>query len=273
MEPYKPQLNFEYPSKLDQSMLKIKVLRNTIVDEHYPFLNKSLGFRFMQGLVYLGIVLPAYIIIKIRLGLQIEGRENFRKNRKLLKNGAMTVSNHIHRWDFLCVHKAVRGRFIYFPAWKGNLDGPDGPVIRFAGGIPIPDNIHAMKSFNNAFDELRAKKKWIHVYPEGSAFFYFQPIRPFKKGVFSMAYRYNLPIIPMAFSYRKPAFPYTLVNVFRFIRKKQKFPMLTLRVGEPLFFDPKLSRKEAIQQMRKECHEAIVRLAGISDNPFPAEGD
>jgi len=25
--------------------------------------------------------------------------------------------------------------------------------------------------------------------------------------------------------------------------------------------------------MRKECHEAIVKLAGVVNNPWPAEGD
>jgi hypothetical protein len=44
-------------------------------------------------------------------------------------------------------------------------------------------------------------------------------------------------------------------------------------IGEPLQLDANLSRKEAVQKMRKDCHETIVRLAGISDNPYPAEGD
>jgi len=49
--------------------------------------------------------------------------------------------------------------------------------------------------------------------------------------------------------------------------------MITLRVGEPLLFDTSLNRKEAVAKMRKNCHEAIVKLAGISENPYPAEGD
>ena len=88
-----------------------------------------------------------------------------------------------------------------------------------------------------------------------------------------MAHRYNLPVIPIAFSYRKPCFPYTLVNWLRSLRGKQKLPMITLSIGEPLVFDENLSRKEAVQKIRKDCHEAIVRLAGITDNPYPAEGD
>ena len=88
-----------------------------------------------------------------------------------------------------------------------------------------------------------------------------------------MAHRYNLPVLPMAISYRKPHFPFTAVNLFRSIIGKQKLPLITLRIGEPLAFDPNLGRKEAVQKMRKDCHEAIVRLAGISNNPYSAEGD
>ena len=49
--------------------------------------------------------------------------------------------------------------------------------------------------------------------------------------------------------------------------------MITLRIGEPLLFDEVLGRKEAVKKMRKDCHEAVVALAGIRDNQYPAEGD
>ena len=88
-----------------------------------------------------------------------------------------------------------------------------------------------------------------------------------------MAYRYNQPVIPMAFSYRKPHFPFTVVNALRSLMGNQKLPMITLRIGEPLLFDENLGRKEAVLKLRKSCHEEVVRLAGISDNPYPAEGD
>jgi 1-acyl-sn-glycerol-3-phosphate acyltransferase len=227
----------------------------------------------MRGLMHLGIYTIVFTLSPIRFGLKIEGREILRKHKKLLKNGAMTVSNHIHRWDFLFVLQALRYRLMYFPAWKENLSGNDEGLIRLAGGIPVPEELRLIKYFNSAFDEIHAKKKWIHVFPESSRFDFFYPIRPFKKGVFTMAYRYNLPVIPIAFSYRRPRFPYTIVNALRSARGKQKLPMITIRIGEPILPDFSLNRKEAVPILRKECHEAIVRLAGIKDNPFPAEGD
>ena len=273
-EPYVPQMDVVYPSRLDEHMINLRITHEVIVDEKYPFLEKSFSFKFMRGLVHLAIFTIIFLILSpLRFGIKIEGRKILRKHRKLLKNGAMTISNHVHRWDFLFILQAVRYRAMFFPAWKENLNTSDKDFMRLAGAVPIPANIRTIKYFNQAFDEIHAMKKWIHCYPEQSLFYYFQPIRPFKKGVFTIAHRYNLPVIPLAFSYRKAHFPFTMVNTFRAIVGNKKLPMITLRVGEPLFFDTSLGRREAVQKMRRDCHEAIVRLAGISNNPYPAEGD
>ena len=271
--PYVPELGINYPSRPDEHMEKINITHERIVDENYPFLDKSFKFNLIRNLVYLLIYTLIFKLSTLRFGVKVEGRKNLRKHRKLLKNGAMTVSNHIHRWDFLFVLQAVKYRKMYFPALKEHVASSDESVVRLAGGIPIPSDIHTMKYFFKAFDEIHAKKMWIHAYPESSLFYYFQPIRPFKKGVFTLAHRYRLPVIPLAFSYRKPRFPFTLVNRLRTLTGNQKLPMITLRIGEPLFFDEKLSRREAVQKIRKNCHKEVVRLAGISNNPYPPEGD
>ena len=267
--PYTPDLGIEYPKNPDEHFLELKKLRDITVDENYPYLDKSFNYLFMRYLMHLGIFVLVFPLIFFRFGLKIEGKSVLKKHRKLLKNGAMTVSNHVHRWDFLMVLQALRYRLMYFPAWKENLSGPDMDLIRLAGGIPVPEDIHSIKFFNQAFDEIVSKKIWIHVFPEGANWHYYQPIRPFKKGVFTMAYRYNLPLLPMAFCYDEPHFPLTVTNLFR----KRKLPAIILRIGEPLLPDTDLPRKEAVQKLRKECHEAMVSLAGISENPWAAEGD
>lgn len=262
---YIPETGLIYPENPDERMISPQNLVEIQVDEHYPYLDKSFWFRFKSNLVYLGIFTLVFFIAPIRYGLRIEGRECLRKNRKLLKNGAITISNHVFRWDFLAVLQAVKYRRMYFPAWKDNLQGRDRNLIRLAGGIPIPASISAMGKFNKAFDELHEKKTWIHVFPEGINWPYYQPIRPFKKGAFSFAYRYKIPVIPMAFSYRKPKGIFALY--------KKQYPLITLRIGEPIMPDMTLPRREAVQRLRKECHESVVALAGITANPFPAEGD
>jgi 1-acyl-sn-glycerol-3-phosphate acyltransferase len=263
-KPYIPRLGLSYPEKLDAHMLETPE-SDLVLDEKYPFLDRSLGFRIKSAFLYLGIFTLVFFLSPLRFGLRIEGRRLLRKHRRLFKNGALTVSNHMLRWDFLMVLQAVRFRRLWFPAWKENLSGPDRTVIRLAGGIPAPDSVRIIKYFNGAFDELHRRKKWFHVFPEGSNWHYFQPIRPFKKGMFTMAQRYNIPVIPMAFSYRESR---GLYKIF-----KKNYPLITLRIGEPILPDPSMSRREGAQWLRAQTHRKIVELAGITDNPYPCEGD
>ena len=273
MTPYVPDLGIKYPENPNEHMDEIKITHERVLDENYPFLDKSFKFNFIRNMMHLTIFALVFTLCSLRFGLKVEGRGNLRKHRKLLKNGAMTASNHIHRWDLLFVLKAVRYRTVYFPALKEHIRSPDEGFVRLSGGIPIPTDVHLMKHFFLALDEIHARKKWIHVYPESSLFDYFQPIRPFKKGVFTLAYRYRLPVLPLAFSYRKPHFPFTLVNLLRRFTGNKELPMITLRIGEPILADGKLSPRDAVQKLRKECHEAMLRLAGITYNQYTAEGD
>ncbi|MDR1956441.1 MAG: 1-acyl-sn-glycerol-3-phosphate acyltransferase [Treponema sp.] len=263
--PYVPELDLVYPRNPDAHMILGPQEVEVRLDEDYPFLDRSLGFRVRSALLYLGIFTVVFIIAPIRLGLRIEGRDKLKKNRALFRKGALTVSNHVLRWDFLCVLQAVRFRRLYFPAWKENISGPDRDLIRLAGGIPVPTDIHGIKYFNLAFDELHRQRKWFHVFPEGSNWPYYQPIRPFKKGMFTMAYKYQLPVIPLAFSYRPSRGLYKLF--------KKNYPLITLRIGDPILPDLSLSRKEAVNRLREQCHTRIVELAGIRDNPYPSAGD
>jgi 1-acyl-sn-glycerol-3-phosphate acyltransferase len=263
--PYIPHLGLQYPEQPDAHMLEHPAEIELTLDERYPFLDTSWPFRFKSALLYLGIFTLVFFISPLRFGLRIEGRRLLKKHRSLFRNGAMTVSNHVLRWDLLIILQAIRYRRLYFPAWKENLTGPDRKLIRLVGGIPVPDKIHTLKYFNQAFEELHRRKKWLHVFPEGSNWHYYQPIRPFKKGMFTLAYQYNLPVIPLAFSYREPRGLYKLI--------KKNYPLITLRIGEPLLPDLSRPRREAVNLLRTQVHKKIVELAGITGNPFPPEGD
>jgi 1-acyl-sn-glycerol-3-phosphate acyltransferase len=263
--PYIPQLGIEYPDRPDEHMLHPEAVIDVVLDETYPFLDKSLLFRLWSALEYLGIFTLVFPLNILRYGLRIEGRSILKKNKALLKNGAMSISNHVLRWDYLMVLQALRWRTMHVAVWRDNVAGPDRNLIRLAGGIPIPDKLGAIKYFNAAFDELVAKKQWFHMFPESTNWHYFAPIRPFKKGVFTMAYRYGIPIIPIAFSYRPAAGLYRLW--------KKKYPLITLRIGEPVVPDATQPRRDEVQRLRSETHRRIVELAGIENNPYPAEAD
>ncbi|GMO49229.1 MAG: hypothetical protein Ta2G_05940 [Termitinemataceae bacterium] len=264
--PYIPNLGIKYPEKTYEHMPLRPKIRDIKFDGNYPYYDKSFKFRFISFMVH-ALIFTFYQVIQIiRFDLKIEGRSNLRKYKQMFKNGALTISNHIMRMDFVCVLYAVRRR-LHFPALAYNMCTKDAGFIRAVGGIPIPAGFDAMRAFNAAFDRLHSEKAWFHSFPEASSWDYNQSIRPFRKGTFTLAYRYNIPVIPMAFSYREPT------GIYRLFKKGQ--PLITLRIGEPIIPNLNLRRKEAVNILREQCHKKIVELAGMleGENPYPCAID
>ena len=252
---YRKDLGYVYPERSDEHMIKVKHLRDTNFDEHYDYLDKSFGYKVKRVLLWILLNPIVFTVVTIRHGLKIEGKENLKKNKKLLKDGAITICNHVFMWDYLCVLKAIRPRMQRHIAWKTNFEGPNGPLIRWVGGIPVPtDNLHAMGKFHRAIKEVLETKQWLHVFPEGSMWFYYPDIRPLKPAVFKFAVKFDKPVIPMAITFRERK------GIFRIFSKN---PFATLRIGEPILPDHSLSRGEAIGKMHKEAYRVMQELIGV----------
>ena len=231
-------------------------------DGTYPYLDKSLKFKFLHTLIYLVLWLVAFPVNWIRFGLKIEGREKIRKNRKLFAGGVMTVCNHVHRWDMVCVLQAMRYRMAWIPMYAEPFKGKDGFKMKYVGGIPIPESISGLGKFNEAMQELRDLKKWIHIFPESCSWKFYAPLRPFKTGAFNMAYRYSLPVVPMILSFR----PRT---GWRKLFGKGE-PLLTIHVGDPIVPDLSVPRRDEAARMRDLAHKTMLDMAGIVSNPWPS---
>ena len=262
---YIPNMNYVYPEDPNSPFIHPKIIRKVKIDKDYPFLPKTLKDKITNYLFYFVIFLLVFPAQKILFGLKIKGKENYRKNKKYFKNGGMSVSNHVYKWDFLACLQALKYRRMWFPARAIQFSSKDANLIKNVGGIPVPETISGIREFNKAFDTLHSKNKWIHFFPEAFRWDYFQPIRPFLKGAFTMAIKYDIPILPLAFSYREPTGIYKLMKI--------KHPLITLSIGTPVFPDKNLSKKENVTKMRNECHDQIVKMAGIEQNMYPAEAD
>lgn len=252
---YRHDLDYTYPDRCDQHMIDVPHQRDVVLDAHYPYLQKSFWFQCQR--VFYWIMVHGIIrwLLCITHGLRIHGKQNLRQHKAALKNGAITISNHVFKWDFLCVLKAICPHLVYFPAWKTNLEGPDGPLIRMSGGIPIPDgDWKAMKAFKSAMEEVLESKKWMHFYPEGSMWYFYPDVRPFKKAVFRYAVQYDRPIIPMGFSFRPRK------GITRLFTDK---PLVDLHIGQPLYPDKTLSPAEATRQLQAQAYHVVQELCGI----------
>ncbi|MDO4835533.1 MAG: lysophospholipid acyltransferase family protein [Clostridia bacterium] len=256
---------FPYPENTDRHYLEVHKDRGIVFDTDYPYIDRSRAFRFKQELIRILLNILVFPLCRIRLGLKIEGRENLKKHRDVLNNGTLSVANHVHMWDYLSIMRAIRPYRSNLLSWAPNINGENGTLIRMVGGIPIPDsNIAATKTYLKAVRNLLQNDHgWLHIYPEGSMWEYYAPVRPFKRGAAHIAVDTNKPILPLGFSYRKPG--WIRKHIFR------QIACFTLRIGEPLFPNPALNPKERERDLTIRCHDAVCRLARIEpeDNLYP----
>ena len=252
---YQHDLKIEYPDKPDEHMIKVKKVREITFDENYTYLDKRFRFKFMRGIYWMLLNLIVFPITRFSHGLKIHGKKNYKKHKKELKKGAITVSNHVFYWDYLCVLKAIRPHLAFFPAWKDNLEGSCGKLIRLSGGIPIPtDSFRAMAKFNGAIEEVLTSGKWLHFFPEGSMWRFYPDIRPLKKAVFNFAVKFDKPVLPITMSFRKR----TGISKLFF-----KTPSIDLHIGEPIYYDKSLAPKDAVEDLRAKTYKVMQELNGV----------
>ena len=253
---YRNTLNYEYPERSDEHMITVEHLCDTNFDVNFPYRDKSLGFKLVRGFYWVmvnGVVFP---LLRLTHGLRIYDKENIKKNKKYLKDGAITISNHVFYWDFLCVLRAMRPHLAFFPAWKTNFEGPNRHLIRMSGGIPIPTHdIHAMIKFKHAIEEVLEEGRCLHFFPEGSMWLYYPDIRPFKKAVFTYAVKYDKPIIPITLSFRPRR------GITKLFTNK---PCVDLHVGEAMFHDKTLSPKLAEEELQARAYHIMQTMNGIN---------
>jgi len=244
-------------------MAKIRgELKDIAFDDTYTYLDKSFKFRFMHAMVYLFIWFVAFPVNRIRYGLKVEGRENIRKNRKLFKNGAFTVCNHIGRWDMISVLQAVRYRAEWIPMYAEPFRGSDNWKMRHVGGFPIPESRSGLRKFDQAMDELHEQGKWFHLFPESCSWRFYSPIRPFKTGAFNIAYKYDIPVLPIVLSFRERKGFYNLFS--------KGEPLVTAHIGAPIIPDRTNNRRTEVVRLRDEAHKIMCEMAGIISNPWPS---
>lgn len=252
---YRVNLGYNYPEKSDEHMLKVKHLVDTNFDEKYPYYKKGFFHTIWRGFVWFVLNAIAFPVCAIRHGLKVKGRKILKENKELLKNGAITICNHVFMWDYLCLLIAIRPHLQYHIAWKTNFEGPNRGFIKFVGGVPVPtDNLRALVKFKKAIDQYLQDGKWLHVFPEGSMWFFYPDVRPFKPAVFKFAVDNDKPILPLGISYRPRK---GLGKLF------SKNPAITITIGEPILANKELMKNDRITDLQVRSYHIVQELCGI----------
>lgn len=261
---YVPDIGMDYPE--DDPLVRLvptKIVKHQVFDENYPFVDRSFKGRIHR--IFANIFINRGIVAflnRVLFGIRFEGRDVLRRYRKELKDGAISVSNHCYPYDGVAVSCALR-RWVWTPMLPDHINGPSRFVLRGFGGIPLAEpTLSAQKKFNDTFDDLHRRKQWILIFPEARSWFFYKPVRPFMKGAFSMAYKWNCPIVPVNISFRPRTGIYKLFQ-------KANVPLLTVRIGEPIFPNPEAPRKVEVDRLQEAAHSAVCSLAGIEHNPWP----
>lgn len=263
---YVPDIGIDYPKDdPHQRIVHVEVEDSSqgrfTFDETYPYLDDSLHFKLnaIAGWVTKWILVATHN--RCHFGLQIKG--NLRKYKEQLKDGAVCVCNHVFLFDALGVNAACKKfRQVRIPMFAKHFNGHGWWILWQAGGVPIPETREGIRKYNEAFDEYARRKMWFIIFPEAVRWDMYAPIRPFKRGAFSMAYKYDRPVIPFVYTFRKRR------GIYRLFGRKD-YPCVTLHVGEPIWFDKSANRKDELERVCREAHEAMERMAGIEVNPWP----
>ena len=258
--PFDPRNDAPYPEYTDGNYLPFGDTFDMVFDENYPYVDLSPEFKKKQRRARLLLNLLVFPFSYVRLGLRIRGKKNIKNNKALLKQGAVSVCNHVNRWDYIAIMNAIRPFKPYILVNQQNIATKDGELIRQVGGIPIPEgNYKATLAYLKAVKEMLEKGGWLHLYPEGSMWEFYRPIRPLKRGAAYIARVADKPIVPLAISYRKPTW----------IRKKlfHQKARITLNIGAPIFIDKSIAEPRAQEiDLLKRVHAAMTALAGLSEN-------
>ena len=249
------------------------------VDATYPYFDESFANKRLMFLGYTFVLRTLGWILRIKYGLRwkIEGENKWRRSscgvRRWMKQfdlsrGAITIANHCYQHDCASVLTTFHASYhTRIPMFAPNFRTKDQIYLRIVGGIPIPNQeagLSAMKAFNAAFDEYNKLGYWFHIFPEAKRWDWYKPLRPFQKGAFTMAYKYNKPIIPFAVTYRERT------GIWRLFGSKDE-PCTQVIIGAPIYPDTTKPRAQEVERLLNETHQTICRLAGITHNSWPSQ--
>jgi len=199
-------------------------------------------YRFFSNIFYYLIAIPVlFIWTRMVLGVRVIGEKRLNK-----LGGALTVCNHVHLLDSALVGLALFPRKLIFPTLRKNVESFwPGSIVKFLGGVAIPDNMTELKQFFAEMEYLLLKGRIVHFFPEGELKPYYTGLRTFKKGAFHLASQARVPIVPISITFKQPK------GIAKLYRRK---PTMVVHVGQPVL--PTSADSQTDLHTRKE----IIRM-------------
>lgn len=212
-------------------------------------LNAVVLYRLASLLVYSIVFTVVVFYNKVAFGLRVRGREHLRG----IEGGFFLISNHTLYLDPAIVAHAIFPRRTYFSAMAATFDRPFlGGFIRLLGAFPLPEG-PGIARIIPAIDWALRRGRCVHFFPEGELHHYNQRPDDFREGVFYLAERFDVPVVPV-----------TLVIGERRlcgIALKQPLIRVTVNIGAPISPGPYHSgsgRKAAARAMADAARRQMI---------------
>ena len=192
----------------------------------------------------------AFFYTKIKYRHKIVGREKLKGYRK---QGYFVYGNHTQILGdpliptFVCFPKDA-----YIIVHPNNVSMPYlGRVTPYMGGIPLPDDMAAIRNFSAAIDKRIQQGKAVFIYPEAHIWPYYTKIRPFGDMSFSYPVKHATPTFCFTNTYQK--------------KGKRAHPQIVTYIDGPFFPDDTLPSRQRRKKLRDEVYFAMCERAKSSN--------
>ncbi|MCX7656602.1 MAG: glycosyltransferase [Treponemataceae bacterium] len=241
----------------EEAMLDEHVRRTEAQDEGKAYkkrILKGLPTRLFSLVFYYLVAIPLlWLYCTFVLRVRFHNRKVIRR-LLLRREGAVTIANHVHTLDSAMVGLATFPRKPIFTSLPANFNLPvAGFLVNILGSVPIPSTITENGIFFYELSRRLRRGRYVHFYPEGELVQFDENLRPFKRGAFQLAVDAQVPIIPIGISFKKgkPGF-------LGFFFRRQ----IHVRIGDPLYPDVHLQRRDALEDLGKRAWHAMETLVG-----------
>jgi glycosyltransferase involved in cell wall biosynthesis/1-acyl-sn-glycerol-3-phosphate acyltransferase len=206
--------------------------------------------EFLCSIFYYVVIIPLYVFNYVFFGLKIKNRKVLKKIKKI---GAVVVCNHVHQMDCTACAVALAWRKLLFVSLPSNFKlGVAGIFVNILGSVPTPAGPKETQIFVQTLSKMLRQRRIVLFYPEGERKNYYTGIRDFHRGPFYLSVDAQMPVVPIRVIFRKPD------GIWKFFKKK---PCFTLVIGEPVYPDPLLSPKTAVEDIQTRVQESMISLS------------
>ncbi|MCR5573114.1 MAG: 1-acyl-sn-glycerol-3-phosphate acyltransferase [Candidatus Saccharibacteria bacterium] len=237
--------NIKYYRSFDQDFSESKQ-QNYKLPEDYQWISHKPTHRIISALLYPLIIIFVFCYQKFYARVKIVNKKVLKKAKK---HGYYLYSTHTQVFGDVVNHFITtfpkHPYLICSPANLGIV--AVGKYLPLAGALPIPDNLHQLKTLNDAIRTRIAQKKPIITYPEAHVWPWHTGIRPMSSAAFHFPIAIEAPVFVATTTYQRS----------RFFKK----PKITIYIDGPIKVNKDLPRKERISQLQSEVSNIMQERA------------